>query len=107
MGLGVAPYSVAGEIRAVEVRFPSYMDKMSPEEAEICRARFLIRVAALYDNPHGQLGILSEKLGLHPGSLSQLNQISPKLAVKIEAHFGADLFPRSLLRPDIFGPAVA
>lgn len=89
----------------MDVRFPAYMDKMSPEEAGICRARFLLRIAALYDNPAGQLAILSEKLGLHPGSLAQLKQISPQLAIKIEAHLGADLFPRTLMRPDIFSVA--
>lgn len=90
----------------MEVRFPSYMGGLSPEEAEICRARFLIRIAALYDNPLGQLSVLSEKLGLHRGSLAQLNQISPQLAIKIETLLGADIFPRTLMRPDIFSAEV-
>lgn len=70
------------------------------------RSHFLLRLAALYATPAGTVRQLSIALDLNPSTLSEYlsrdEPITPELAIKIEKLLGANLFPRSLLRPDHF-----
>lgn len=66
------------------------------------RARFLLRLAALYYSPEGKLNTLSRDLGLNSSSLAGLDNISADLAVKLENILDRELFPRELFRPDLF-----
>jgi len=66
---------------------------------------FACRLAALYHNPKGSLGTLSEAIG---GSRSLLHMAlsaggpTPETCIKLEQLLGRDLFPREFFRPDIF-----
>lgn len=84
------------------VAFPSYLDSLPEDQAKIGRCRFLIRLAALHYSPDGSVKTLSESLGLHPGTLAGVSNISGELAVKLETVLGRDKFPRELFRPDLF-----
>lgn len=71
------------------------------------RQSFVVRLAALYHNPKGSLGTLSEAIG---GSRTLLHMalkqggITPATCIKLEELLGRDSFPREFFRPDIFVP---
>lgn len=82
------------------VSLPPYLDEITdPAEQTEAKTRFLLRLAALYFSPSGQIKVLSDAIGYHENSLASVTSISPKLAVKLEEALGADLFPRELLNP--------
>lgn len=78
-------------------------DWVGPEQ----RQSFVVRLAALYHNSTGSLGVLSEALG---GSKTMLhmalkqNGLNANHCIKLEELLGRDLFPREFFRPDIFLP---
>lgn len=69
------------------------------------RLDFLFRLAALYHNRQGSLRALAEAIG-RSNSFFTVTAASGKIsgddAVAIEKAVGRDLFPRELLRPDLF-----
>jgi hypothetical protein len=81
-------------------RFPVWV---KPEQ----RQAFAVRLAALYHNEKGSLGVLSEALG---GSRSLLhaalggNGITAQTCIKLEELLGREHFPREFFRPDLFTP---
>lgn len=81
---------------------PQYCEDMDVEGASVRRARFMIRLAALYYSPSGQLKELATALGMHPSALSSYDEVSPSLAIRIEELLGRERFPRETLRPDLF-----
>lgn len=86
----------------MSIRLPAFLDdlkKSAPDEYDGIRTRFLLRLAALYHSPFGQLKTLSVDLGYHENTLAGITSISPELAVKLEEALGADLFPREMLNP--------
>lgn len=77
----------------------------TPERVDQAKLCFLVRLAALYHNERGSLGLLSTALGLSEPALAMAikrGQIMPGHAVEIEKLIGRDLFPRELFRPDLF-----
>jgi hypothetical protein len=86
----------------MHVTLPKYCAEVEGFDPKTIRARFMIRLAALYYSPSGQLSDMSKALGFHSGTLAGLNEISPKLAIGIEELLGRERFPRELLRPDLF-----
>lgn len=65
----------------------------------------MLRLAALYHNETGSLGDLAEALGLSNPALHMAikrGQVSPDMAIGIESLLGRKLFPREMLRPDLF-----
>lgn len=86
----------------IQIPTPGYHKDLTPEESATAHARFLIKLAALYYSPGGQVKDLSAACGLAPGHLSSLLSISPETAIKIEKVLGRELFPRELFRPDLF-----
>lgn len=86
----------------MQVSLPKYCLHEDATPVRQRRAQFLIRLAALYYSPLGQLSDLANALEMHPTSLSGYGEISPKLAIKIEELLGREQFPRELLRPDLF-----
>jgi len=81
-------------------KLPAYLDLIEdPDERDAAKSRFLLRYAALLFSPGGRLNALSTALGLHEGSLAQLNSISLGLAIKIEELVGRDYLPREILNP--------
>lgn len=81
---------------------PPYMAELPEEQRQEARARFLIRLAALYFSPEGKMQALSSACGLHKNHLATLRGISPESAIKMEKAVGRELFPRELFRPDLF-----
>lgn len=70
------------------------------------RQAFVVRLAALYHNPTGSLGVLSEAMG---GSRSLLHMalkspggLNAQHCIRLEELLGRDHFPREFFRPDIF-----
>lgn len=88
------------------VTFPRWIEELPDSEKTVARTRFLCRLAALHASPEGRLTTLSTMLGLHENSLATLirqpNGLTPEMAVKLEELLGVDMFPRELLRPDLF-----
>lgn len=84
---------------------PAYIESLPEDERKTAECRFLIRQAALYYSPTGALRNLSVALGFNANSLSSLEAISPKTAVRLEELLGKELFPRHLFCPDIFEAA--
>lgn len=68
---------------------------------------FVCRLAAVYHNPKGSLGLLSKDIG---GSSTLLHMavagtgLTPATCIKLEELLGRDHFPREFFRPDIFLP---
>ncbi len=85
---------------------PHWFNALTPQEQDECRARLLVRIAALYATKDMTVAAMAEKLGYHPQSLTQTgnknNSIPPKLVLLIESICGRDLMPRELLNPAIF-----
>ena len=81
---------------------PAYLADLTEDKQAPARCRFLIRLAALYYSPEGKVSSLSEKLGLHPGTLAGSSTITPEIAIRLEELLGREHFPRSLFRPDLF-----
>lgn len=84
------------------VHFMRVPEWVTPEQ----RQSFAVRLAAVYHNPTGSLGILSEALG---GSRSLLHMalkttggINATTCIKLEELLGRENFPREFFRPDIF-----
>lgn len=86
----------------MEVLLPRWLEELPREEQQAAKARFLLRLAALYYSEGGKMNVLSTACKLNPTTLSGLNSISPELAVCLEEVLGADTFPRVYFRPDIF-----
>lgn len=86
---------------------PKYLEGLGDDELKAARCRFLIRLCALHYSPEGRVNALSERLGLASNTLTQLTNISPELAVKLEDVMGREHFPRELFRPDVFTVAEA
>jgi hypothetical protein len=78
-------------------------DWVGPEQ----RQSFVVRLAALYHNPTGSLGTLSEAIG---GSRSLLHAalkqggLTVQTCIKLEELLGREHFPREFFRPDLFLP---
>jgi hypothetical protein len=81
---------------------PAYIESLPEAEREAATCRFLVRQAALYYSPSGALRPLSIALGFNPNTLSNLDAISPRTAVRLEELLGKDLFPRHLFCPGVF-----
>lgn len=79
-------------------------DWVKPEQ----RQMFVCRLAAVYHNEKGSLGVLSTAIG---GSESLLhmaisgNGLTPQTCIALESLLGREHFPREFFRPDIFVPA--
>lgn len=86
----------------MRIVYPAYFDTLPKEEAETAKVRFLLRLAALYYSPKGNLADLSSALGYHTGTLSGTVSIPPGMAVALEKLLGRETFPRELFRPDLF-----
>lgn len=86
----------------MDVRLPSWLGELPEDDRPTAKCRFLLRLAAVYFSPAGQLNVLSEALGLHRNSLSTYDSIPADMAVKLEALLGREHFPRELFRPDLF-----
>lgn len=86
------------------IPMPAWLDSLPEDEREAARARFLIRLCALYANPAGAMGDLSLALGYQRNSLVVITKdgISPKLAIAIESLLGRDIAPREVLNPQFF-----
>lgn len=81
---------------------PAWLEALPQEEREVARARFLIKLAALYNSPGGKVNTLSEDLGLATSSLVAYDNIPAPRAVQLEGLLGREHFPRELFRPDLF-----
>jgi hypothetical protein len=84
---------------------PSWLESLPEEERSKALSMFYVRLAALYASEDGQLKVLSQRIGWSESAVSKAvfaRQVSPKMAVEIEKTLGRNLFPRELLRPDIF-----
>lgn len=81
---------------------PAYIDGLPEEQAKVAAARFLLRLAALYYSPKGNLADLSSALGYHPATLSGATSITAEMAVSLEGLLGRENFPRTVFRPDLF-----
>lgn len=84
---------------------PAWLDEMPEgEEREAARARFLVRFCAIYANPAGSVGNLSEAIGYQRNSLVTVtkNGISPSVAIALEKLLGREIAPRELLNPSYF-----
>lgn len=69
------------------------------------RQAFAVRLAALYHNPKGSLGALSEAIGLSKSGLHMAlsyKGLNADHCIKLEGVLGRSLFPREFFRPDIF-----
>lgn len=76
---------------------------VAPEQ----RQEFAVRLAALYHNRTGSLGLLSEAMGLSKPALHQAlsyKGLNASHCIKLESVLGRELFPREFFRPDIFIP---
>ena len=73
---------------------------------EHARRRFMVRLAALYHSETGGVKKLSVSSGLAVATLSNImmiDRVTADTAIALEGLVGADLFPRSTFRPDLFG----
>lgn len=86
----------------MRIVYPAYFDTLPKEEADTAKARFLLRLAALYYSPKGNLADLSTALGYHSATLSGTMSIPPAMAISLEKLLGRETFPRELFRPDLF-----
>lgn len=86
----------------MQVSLPAWLHNLPEEEQSPARARFLMRLAALYHSEGGKMNTLSIACEKHPSTLSILTNISPELAIGLEEVLGREMFPRELFRPDIF-----
>lgn len=70
------------------------------------RQEFAVRLAALYHNRTGSLGILSEAMGLSKSvlhmALKTPGGLNAQHCIKLEEILGRENFPREFFRPDIF-----
>lgn len=81
------------------------MQHDTPSQVDHARLCFLIRLAALYHNERGSLGLLSTAIGMSEPALAMVckrGTITGEIAVAIEAKIGRALFPREMFRPDLF-----
>lgn len=81
---------------------PAWLAELPEDERSAALSRFLLRLAALYHSPGGQLQALSTALGMHPGSLAGYDSISAELALRLEKTMEPNGFKRSTFRPDLF-----
>lgn len=85
---------------------PAWLNDVPAEIRPIERKKFLLRLAALYATPNGNLPALSAALGLNKNTLSIMavrdGRLSPDMTLAIEALVGGDKIPRSLLNPEIY-----
>lgn len=86
----------------MRIVYPAYFNGLTEEAAKVATARFLLRLAALYYSPKGNLADLSQALGYHPATLSGAQNITAEMAVSLEDLLGRETFPRTLFRPDLF-----
>ena len=71
------------------------------------RQEFAIRLAAVYHNPTGSIGTLSEDIGLSRTALHMAlsyKGLNADHCIKLEEKLGREFFPREFFRPDIFIP---
>ena len=67
--------------------------------------RFAVAMAALYHNPRGSVSELSKALGMSHAALNMAlkgSGLSERTCLALEALLGAEHFPRSFFRPDLF-----
>lgn len=77
----------------------------TPESVDRAKLAFLLRLAALYHNPTGSVAELSEACGFSNSALHMAlkrDRITAEVAVAIERVVGRELFPREMLRSDLF-----
>lgn len=86
----------------MDVRLPKWLEELPEDQQKSARARFMLRLAALYHSEGGKMNVLSSACDLNPTTLSGLNSISPELAICLESVLGAEMFPRVFFRPDLF-----
>lgn len=65
------------------------------------------RLAAIYHNPKGSVGLMSEAIGgsrtmLHVALGDNGNGLTVDHCIKLESLLGREFFPREFFRPDIF-----
>jgi hypothetical protein len=83
---------------------PSWLEDLPEDERDAAKARFLVRLCALYDNPASSIGNLSEALGYQRNSLITITKggISPNVALALERRLGREIAPREVLNPAYF-----
>jgi len=90
---------------------PAWLNDLPEDQRALGRAHFLLKIAALYNSPTKGMRGLSAAIGLDPNTLSamlhQRQLPSVETCIKVEALLGRDIFPRELMRPDIFLPVGA
>ncbi len=84
------------------LEMPHWFLALSPKKQEALRCRLLVRIAALYATEEMTVAAMSEKLGYHPGSMTQASTLAPKMAIAMEGICGRDRLPREMLNPTIF-----
>lgn len=78
-------------------------DWVKPEDQQMWKCR----IAAVYHNSTGSLGLLSEAMGgskstLHMALGERGNGLNANHCIRLEEVLGRELFPREFFRPDIF-----
>lgn len=86
----------------MEFPFPKRIQDLPPPEQAKAKARFLIRLAALYYDDTGSCRRLSTVLGMNEKSLAQSPNIQPPLAIALETLIKDPNITRQTFRPDIF-----
>lgn len=89
---------------------PDYLTKgkfRTEHERLKAYSHFWVRLAALYADPSGSVVKLSDRLPMNklpgpPQTLRADQLVNPTTAIAIEKVVGRHLFPRELLRPDVF-----
>ncbi len=74
-------------------------------QVDRARLRYVIRLAALFDNEDGNISRLSTALGFSSTALHMAmkrGQVTAEVAVALENRLGRHHFPRELFRPDLF-----
>lgn len=84
---------------------PGWLAALPDDAAKVAKTRFLLCLAASYSGDRGSLSKLGRRLGVPAQTIhgaADRGQVTPEMAIALEALLGRELFPRELFRPDLF-----
>ena len=88
------------------IPMPAWLDELPDDEKPAARAKFLLKVCALYATPEGKLLDLSTALGYSHRTLHQLtatkSPMNVNVAVALEKLLGREVITREIALPELF-----